>query len=124
MGLVWKSGRRLVRLERIKPRGVAGRMARGQIAGAREALCRLQHECSAGGANPGLWPHRRGALFTLLWAEVWPVGWCKGKPLRELRMELNPSPHGRAPGAKKKQAAAWVLKGFSGRRGHETKSSS
>lgn len=38
MGLVWKSGGRLVRLERIKPEGAAGRRARGQIAGAREAL--------------------------------------------------------------------------------------
>ena len=40
------------------------------------------------------------SLFTLLWAEVWPVGWCEGRPLREPRMELNPSPHGRAPRAK------------------------
>ena len=52
------------------------------------------------GANPVLWGHRQGALFTLLWAEVWPVGWCEGRPLREPRMELNPSPHGRAPRAK------------------------
>ena len=41
MGLVWKSCGRLVRLEWIKPGGVAGRRARGHIAGAREALSRL-----------------------------------------------------------------------------------
>lgn len=40
-GLVWKSGGRLVRLERMKPGGMAGRTARGQIAGAGEALRRL-----------------------------------------------------------------------------------
>lgn len=28
------------------------------------------------------------------------MGWCKARPLRKPRMELNPSPHGRAPGAK------------------------
>lgn len=41
MGLVWKRGGRLVRLEWIKPEGAAGRRARGQIAGAREALSHL-----------------------------------------------------------------------------------
>lgn len=75
MGLVWKSNGRLVRLERIKPGAVAGRIAKDQTAGDREAISCLLTQMLCWWYKPGALGTQMGALFALLWAEVWLVGW-------------------------------------------------